>query len=148
MRYLLIILGALFIAGAASAGQWRTCSDTHKGGNIAGSISKPGTLCYDFDSDDDSVFMSTGHCEHVDILMERDIDGSDTTAVASAQSAVAPGPYSSRTNFSFKIENINLDGVASTSTEAIYGVGASWVWINVETDPSGGDARIVLRCNS
>jgi hypothetical protein len=97
-------------------------------------------------------------CDYVDIFFERDY-GSDgaTTSTVYVYSCVYPvdadgdTPEEGSTTFTaadgcFIVENVLLDGDPSTNTEAIYGLGAVWIYTDIQTYGASDAPRTLVRC--
>lgn len=153
MRILLTLfafVAVLLVALSAGASDWRSCKTDHKDGDPitdGREILQPSGLrvaCYDVDDATDSEILNVMQCENVDVRFNPDIDGSDTTGTVNVMGCVNS---TANTNACSIIENTTLDGDESTSTDVINGAGEAWIWVDTQTDPSGGDARVLVVCN-
>ena len=152
----------------ASVGWQKSCQtgDRHEVTHVP-----PGTfVCFDplaklggldADNTDNSPMISVTQCENIDILFFDDIVGSPADAnTALAYTCGNPtdpdgnGPNTAAftaaevTGICNIIENVTLDGVEATDTEAIYGVAAEWIFVDPTGTWTGDMGRIIVRCNS
>lgn len=148
---LLLLLGALMIVPAwAAASDWRDCADSHQAGRVltdGREILQPNgrrAACFDTDDSTDSEILNVLACENIDVRFDPDLDGSDMTGTVNVLGCVAP---TASTDACAVIENTTLDGDSSNSTDILNGAGEAWIWVDTQTDPSGGDARVLVVCN-
>ena len=154
MKHLLIIaaLAALLWAGPALAGAdaWQSCASTHEGGRDLPADARfiaPHDrigVCYDTDGTTDSPILSVGACDHLDALVFNMTDG--TTDDVALQIRSCPTATASSTTC-WAVENVTLNGDASSDTEAIYGFPAMWIYVDMITNTNSDDVRVAIRCN-
>jgi len=152
-RLALLVLVALLVGSAAQASTWRkACQDTGAEAT-AHSLNQGDMACSTLldatgAAGEDTGRLVVNSCENIDILFFPDFDSDAAASGATIQvRSCAPGAVLG-TDGCWAMENLTLDGVPSTNTEAIYGIAASDLFVDViayatPTEP----VRVVVRCN-
>ena len=104
---------------------------------------------------DDSGILSVDSCENIDIFYWDDADGDGVAGGGTVQARSCPTTDALRTDTDtvqdaacFIMENLTLDGVPSTNTEAIYGIAANRMKITVTAYATTSEPiRVEVRCN-
>ena len=154
-RFILLIgLVGLFTAGGAAGNPWyKGCDDDNP---VATSVTPGGFVCTTPDADEESPMLSVTQCDNFDVLFFADIDdaGADANTInvyscGNPTDGSGVGPTAAGWNpvgVCWILENLTLDGVAATNTEAIYGAAGEWIYVNtvafVDDTP-----RVIIRCN-
>lgn len=152
---LILGLGALMVGSPATASDWLKNCQTTASAN-AQSLTPGQFACYIPASatDNSDGMLGVSSCENIDLLWYDDVDGDTTAAGATAVIDSCPDSGLSTANGGageaacWAIENLTLDGNPATNTEAIYGVAANWIFVEMVayatvTEP----ARLIVRCN-
>jgi hypothetical protein len=83
-------------------------------------------------------------CENFSVAFTPDFDGTDTTARVQFNVCLDD----TDTQSCAILENVTLDGVAATNTDAVYGADATWGYAKITVAAAAGaNARIEFRCN-
>lgn len=138
-----VALGLVGLADAASAQVWeRDCQDNR----LVDSIQSRSFACYDFTGTTDSGFLFLDCEDNADVLFWSDTAAAGGVATVRLMSCGSHTPLNG--NNCFIVENVTLDGLPATNTEAIYGFQAKWVWIDVIVGAAAGDTpRVLVTCN-
>jgi hypothetical protein len=101
--------------------------------------------------------LYVGDCENIDVIFAQDLSqaGASTSTVNiyscnSPTDASADGPTDagwSAADTCFILENVLLDGIVATNTEAIYGAAATWIYADTVTFGAADTPRTIVRCN-
>lgn len=146
-RLLLLTALLLFAFPALAADNWQDCSADHEAGReitsplLQPAPMGPSSLCYDTDGTANSSVVNVASCDHVDVLLFNLTDGSTDVGAQYMNCGTTAG-----TNC-WVTENVTLDGDPATDTEAIYGVGSQYGYINVTVNTTTDDLRVLVRCN-
>ena len=135
---------ALLYAGEASA-QWTNCSPTH-GTGTATSLNLNTQRCYDYANTTASTILPVPEsCDNIDVWFFPDADGTNTDSTA--QILVCGYSQGTLANICWVANNVTLDGVASTNTEALVGIAAPYVAVSPVANASTRKSRVMVRCN-
>ncbi len=146
----------LLLASPSPGAQWL------KGGQVTGrdiySVSAGGSVSYiPTGVADDSPVLSVAGCDSFDLLYYNNTDGDATVGTVTV--TVRSCPTTRATDrvtegdtipalACWAIENIVLDGIASTNTEAIYAAGAQWIFAETGGIENDDDTQeLIVRCN-
>jgi hypothetical protein len=152
------LIGALAVGLPASASDWlKNCQTT--GGANSHSLLPGGFACYIPSgaigaTDNSDGMLDVSSCENIDLLWFDDVEGDGVVAGATAVISSCPTSDLSTANGGvgeaacWAIENVTLDGVPGTNTEAIYGVAANWIFVEMVAYATVAEpARLLVRCN-
>ena len=102
---------------------------------------------------DNSPPLFVGGCENFDALYFRDPDGDTdnttiTLTVEACASDIADDTSATVDEQScWPIENLTLDGIVTTNTEAIYGASAVWIYVNAAGVNDTAFGQLIIKCN-
>jgi hypothetical protein len=101
--------------------------------------------------------LDVSACENYDVLFAQDLSQAGaSTSTANVYVCNSPtdasGDDPTDTNWSSSdtcwiLENVLLDGVPTTNTEAIYGASSIWIYSDTVTYGAADTPRIIIKCN-
>jgi hypothetical protein len=154
---LLGLAGMVVLASSASASQLWQKSCQSGANNATNNVNRGGFVCNDSVANTNSEMLFTGDCENIDILFAQDLSQAGaSTSTANIYSCMSPtdasgdGPTDagwSAADTCWIMENITLDGISSTNTEAIYGSAAVWIYSDTVIYGAADTPRVIVRCN-
>lgn len=98
-------------------------------------------------STDDSGILGITSCENVDALFWSDVDGDAVASGATVQVRSCPTAVADP-EACWIVENVTLDGLSATNTEAIYGFAGSYIYMDVTAYATPTEAvQLAIRCN-
>ncbi len=94
----------------------------------------------------DSPSLGLALCENASVRYFTDRNGDATASSATVSIRSCPSETADA-DACWILENIALDGVASTNTEAIYGFDAEWIYADMLNVGTINDPQINIRCS-
>lgn len=147
-----VAVAVVCMAAAAPAADWLRSGTL---GKVTQTVS-PGSFVtnHPLSDTDDSLLLYTGACNSLDLLYYNDVDGDETIGTVTVQVKTCPVFVSLDIDATvdvhkcWPIENVTLDGIASTGTEAIYGASAAWIFAEAGgvNDVDTQLVQLVVRC--
>ena len=122
------------------------------------SVAPGGFVCNDSVANTNSAMLDVSACREFEVLFSQDLSqaGASTSTVnvyactsptdASGDNPTVAATWSAA-DTCFILENITLDGIVATNTEAIYGAAGTWIYSNTVIYGAADTPRTIVRCN-